>query len=411
MSPSAEGDDKAPRIRVELTVKGALVAIAAAAAVWLFLEIWQVLLVVVVALMLVGTLNPYVERLEGRGLPRSHSIVVVFGALFIVGAVTAALMIPQLITQVTEVVDGFPALQARAVGQLEAWRLTGLAVRVRSLHGTVLSEKAAEYGVSYWRRATEIVAYGVSSFFLALYLIIDRDRMRGAVFAVVPRAYHVRLSRVLMNLETIVGGYMRGQAITSALMTAFTFVVLASARVPRALALAILAGLVDVLPYVGGLLACTTGFVAALPRGSTVALIVLALLAAYGEFESRVLVPRVYGSVLRLPSAVVLIALLIGGKLLGILGALLALPIAAGLRMVVEELRLELPGEDVDDSSVRAKDAEAEAEFESRAAGVPAQEAATIAAEIAHERQLAETADPAVAAEVPITAGKERREL
>ena len=74
-------------------------------------------------------------------------------------------------------------------------------------------------------------------------------------------------------------------------------------------------------------------------------LIVAGAMFLYQEFESRILVPRVYGRMLRLSPAIVLVALLVGGTLLGILGALLALPVAAGLQMIVRELRVELPGE------------------------------------------------------------------
>ena len=187
-------------------------------------------------------------------------------------------------------------------------------------------------------------------------------------------------------------------------MAIFTFVVLTIAGVPNALALALFAGVADVLPYIGAFLACGPAFVAALSKGTTVAIIVLGVLAVYQEIESRLIVPRVYGRVLRLPAASVMIALLVGGKLLGVLGALLALPIAAGIRMVIAELRVDLPGEDVDDSEVRAKDAEAEAEFEARTAGMPAQEAATIATEIAAARENDPTSLAPGAVE-PITNG------
>ncbi len=231
--------------------------------------------------------------------------------------------------------------------------------------------------------------------------------MRGSLFALVPREYHVRLSRVLLNLETIVGGYVRGQLITSAMMAVFTFVVLTVARVPNALALSLFAGISDVLPYVGALLACGPATLAALSaHGPTTALVVLAVLAAYQEFESRVIIPRVYGKVLRLPAAMVLVALLVGAKLLGIVGALLSLPIAAAIRMLVEELRVTLPGEDVDVSSARKRDERAEHAFQERAAGAPAIEAAAIALEIAEERRQEESDDPAEAARAPITTGR-----
>ncbi len=394
-------------LHVELGPRTALVAVVTVGSVWLLLTLWQVLLVVVVALMFVGMLNPFVERLEARGLRRSHALMLVFGALFVVVGGALALTVPPLVTQVQELVAHFPESQGRLAARLDGSAVGApIATWIRTMNLELVAEKAKEYGVSYGPKTAEVLAYAASSFFLALYFIVDRDRMRGALFSLVPRPFHVRLSRVLLNLETIVGGYMRGQAITSALMTAFTFIVLVVAGVPNALALALFAGVADVLPYVGALLACGPAFLAALSKSTSVAIIVLVILGAYQELESRLIVPRIYGKVLRLPAATVMIALLVGGKLLGILGALLALPIAAGIRMMIEELRVELPGEDVDDSELREKDAIAEAEFEVRAAGVPACEAASIATEIAQARRDEEANDPRDGAVVPITGGK-----
>ena len=396
-------------VRVDLTVRTALVALATAAAVWLFLQLWQILLVVIVALMLVGMLNPFVEYLSRRGWKRSNAVLLVFAALFLVAAGFGALTLPSLVMQLSDVVANFPKSQEKLAHALEGSPLgTQLAHSVRAVHAGDLTTRARDLGLLYGPKVAEILAYGATAFFLALYVMIDRDRMRGALFSLVPRDYHVRMSRVLMNLETIVGGYMRGQAFTSLLMAVFTFAVLAIAGVPNALALALFAGLADVLPYIGALLACGPAFFAALQEGTTVAFIVLVVLGLYQEFESRFIIPRVYGKVLRLPAAWVMIALLTGGKLLGILGALLALPIAAGVRMMIMELRVELPGEETAPEEVLAKDAQAEAEFAERAAGHPAVEAAAIATEIAvvrREDDAKEKDDPREAATVPLTSG------
>ena len=204
-----------------------------------------------------------------------------------------------------------------------------------------------------------------------------------------PRSHHVRLSRVLMNLETIVGAYIRGQVLTSVLMSAFTFVLLTACGVENALALAVFAGLADVLPYVGALLSVAPAVLAALARGPGVAVVVLVLMLAYEEFESRVLVPRIYGRALRLPASVVMFALLAGGTLMGIPGALLALPVAAAVMMLIEELRVELPGEQeqLADTHVREADDRGEEEYERRTEGVGAVEAAAIAVEISQDRR------------------------
>ncbi|MDB4934058.1 MAG: hypothetical protein JWP87_1030 [Labilithrix sp.] len=396
-------------MRVELSVRTALIALLTLVAVWLFLQLWQILLVIVVALMIVGMLNPFVDKLENRGMRREYAIAIVFTALFVVVGGFCALTIPTLVTQLGDVMENLPKTQAKVVTALEHSRLTApFASSARAFNPSDLGKRAQELGFTYGPRVIEIGAYAVTAFFLAVYLMIDRDRMRGALFALIPRSYHLRTSRVVLNLETIVGGYMRGQAITSLLMAVFTFGVLTVAGVPNALALALFAGIADVLPYIGALLACGPAVLAALSKGTTTALVVLVVLAAYQEFESRVIVPRVYGKVLRLPPASVMIALLVGGKLLGILGALLALPIAAGIRMIIAEMRVELPGEEVDDGELRAKDAVAEREFAARAAGHPAVEAAAIATEIAVERRADDETKADDAREVatePLTSG------
>jgi putative heme transporter len=398
-------------LRVELSVRTAVIAVATVAAVWLLVQLWPILLVVVVALMVVGMLNPFVQWLEKRGLRRRYAILLVFLGLFLLVGGFGALTVPKILTQVSAVVEDFPKMKEGLAKTLEGSRVAApFAPSVRAVNPGDLGRKAQEYGISYGPRIAEVTAYALAAFFLALYLMLDRDRMRGGLFALVPRKYHVRTSRILLNLETIVGGYMRGQAITSALMAGFTFGVLTIAGVPNALALALFAGVADVLPYVGALLACGPAFVAALSKGPTVAVVVLCILAAYQEFESRYIIPRVYGKVLRLSAATVMLSLMVGGKLLGILGALLALPIAAGIRMMIAELRVELPGEEIDDPELRAKDLATEREFAKRAAGQPAAEAAAIATEIAVERRDADAEhadDPRAVAHEPLTSGGE----
>ena len=120
----------------------------------------------------------------------------------------------------------------------------------------------------------------------------------------------------------------------------------------------------------------------------------------YQEFESRILVPRVYGRVLRLSPAIVLVALLVGGTLPGILGALLALPIAAGLQMLVRELRVELPGEEHLDAEVRKRDEKAEQVYEELAAGESVEKAAAIAGQLAQRLKDTEAKGGRLSAEL-----------
>jgi predicted PurR-regulated permease PerM len=106
--------------------------------------------------------------------------------------------------------------------------------------------------------------------------------------------------------------------------------------VPNAIAFAVLAGFVDIIPIVGAVIAVFMPTIAAFQESPTQAVIVLIALLAYQQFEDRILAPRVYGATLNLPPVIVLVAVLIGGQLFGIAGVLLALPGAAVARVVLD---------------------------------------------------------------------------
>ena len=406
MTDSCAAERRPRLVRLEPSTKAIATLILVVASVWLLIRLWPVLLVLVAALLVAGTLSPAVRWLEERRIRRGFGIAIVFGVFFVLALCVAALTIPALVSQAAALLEHEPALRARLADRLAGSRLSApLAHWLRGLRLDALTTAIGTTAVAYSVRVFATGAYAVSALFLGLYIMIDRDRLRGGLFAVVPRALHVRLSRILMNLETIVGAYIRGQVLTSVLMSIFTFLLLTACRVENALALAVLAGLADVLPYVGALLSVGPAVLAALARGPIVALVVLVLMLVYEEFESRALVPRIYGRALRLPSSVVLFALLAGGTLMGIIGALLALPVAAAVMMLIEELRVELPGEQeqVVDVRVREADDRGEEEYERRADGVGAEEAAAIAVEISQDRREDERRLPEAVVTAPVT--------
>ena len=175
-------------------------------------------------------------------------------------------------------------------------------------------------------------------------------------------------------------------------MAVFMFILLVACGVPNALAIAVFGGVADVLPYIGIFLTMGPAVVAAMSQGPVVTVIVLVMMLIYEELESRLLVPLVYGRAMRLPSSVVLFSLITGATLLGIMGALLALPVAAAILMLVEELRMELPGESelIESAALRKKDDQGEQEYERRTEGMPAEQAAAIAVEMSGERKKEE---------------------
>lgn len=406
--PPEPADVKVTVHRIEISYKTIVAVFLTMGAIWLIGVLMPIVVVLVTALILVGTLAPFVAWLTKHGLNRTLAIAIVFLACAAVLVLIGLLTIPPLFSQVTQTISELPRLQKSLAVKLEAHHLTApLAEAVRAFKPqTIVHHLDAATAVVASLNVVEVIGYGATAVVLAIYFIADGERTRGYLFALFPRRFHVRLARVLLNLETIVGGYLRGQVVTSVAIGVFTFALLSIMRVPNAVALAAFAAVTDVIPFVGGLLATTPAVLMALSRSTLVTLVVLGAMIGYQEFESRVIVPRVYGRALRLSSAVVVIALLMGGKVGGIVGALLALPIAAAVRMMIEELRVDLPGDDTDDARLRARDARAERKFERESAGATPKEAATLATDIANQRRQADEARGADPTETPLTGGK-----
>ncbi len=393
------------RRRFELSSRTLMTIVGLTAGVWLMTRLWPVILVIAVALILVGTLNPIVALLERHKIKRPVAVGLIVLAFAILGTGFALITAPALWAQVSQMVQSLPRLQQRLADFLAAHPATAtVADAIRRFQPNDIMADLGRRAVSYSSEAVLLLGYTATSVALALYLLLDPERAQGGLFSVVPRRFHVRLARILLNLETIVGGYMRGQVVTSVLMMVFVFGLLTACRVPNALALAVFAGVTDVVPLIGGLIALTPVVLSAIPRGTGVTVVVLCAMVVYQEIESRFIIPRVYGRVLRLSAAAVTVALLIGAQLLGVLGALLALPLAAAVRMVAEELRVELPGEALTDSERLARDERAENEYAHLAAGAPATKAAVIAVQIAEEIRKQDASDAADSEDVTTVA-------
>jgi predicted PurR-regulated permease PerM len=360
---------------------------------WLVIRLWPVILVFIVALFVVETLNPAVQWLEAHRVKRGLGIALVFSGVFLVAVLILTLTVPSVVVQVASLFEREPAFRAGLADRLSQYHLSApFAEWLRNLRYGAPGNTVGATAFAYSMRIFAIAAYGLSAMFLSLYMMIDRDRLRGGLYALVPRTQHIRLSRIMLNLETIIGAYIRGQLVTCLLIGAFTFVLLTACGVENAMALAVFAAMADVLPYIGAVLSIVPAVIAALGHSPTAAIIVLVAMLCYEEFESRVLIPQIYGKALRLPSSVVFFALMAGGTLMGLLGALLALPVAATVMMLIEELRVDLPGEQEQeaDTMLRARDDLEEQEYERRTEGVAAVEAAAIAVELSVDRKKEE---------------------
>ena len=375
-------------MRHEISIRSLLSIVAVGFALWLTTKIWPILLLIVIALVLAGTFSPLVAWLERHRVPRALGLGLIL--LGLVGSVVGlvALIVPAFALQVDSVVQSAPELRRQLADLIvRVPLLSGSAQQILETGPSSVISSIGERALTYAGTAVQSLFYSLIAIVLAFYLLADHERVQGFFFALLPRHYHLRSARVLLDMETIVGGYVRGQLLTSFLIGAFTFITLAIAGVPNAFALAVFAAAADLIPLVGAVLAVIVPTLASFSSGTPVVIGVFIALFIYNQIENHILIPRVYGQTMRLSPVAVLIALLIGGQLLGLIGALLALPLAAGLRVLVEDLRIALPGEQTGEEAERATDAEAEARYQTETAGASAVEAAVLATAMVGQQQ------------------------
>jgi predicted PurR-regulated permease PerM len=278
-----------------------------------------------------------VEGLVRLGLPRPAAVGVLLIGTLVVIAGLFSVMVPALVDEIQEVRDNLPE-SAREVEELAD--MFGFEVelqeRARNIDwGGLISGRAA---VDYGQRIVTVTISIITIIAMTAYLLSDTPRLGRFVGQFIPANRKGEANEIFNRLTRVVGGYLRGQLITSFAISVFTFVLLEIIGVPNSLAFAVLAGFADVVPLVGAVIATIPPAAAALQESSTKALAVLIGMIAYQQFEDRILVPRVYGRTLNLPAIIVLIAVLAGAELLGIIGVLLALPLTAAARVAVDYL-------------------------------------------------------------------------
>ncbi|MGN6675391.1 MAG: AI-2E family transporter [Thermomicrobiales bacterium] len=399
-----DGHRDAPPVRTirhEISLRSLFSILAIVGGCWLLLRLWNVVLLLVIALILAGTVSPAVDWLERHRIKRALALGLILLALVVAVVGLGALVIPAFVAQLHDLITAEPQIQARLANFAASIpALADRAEAIRSAQPAHLLEPLAPEALPFAGAAAQFVVLALTVVVLAFYLVADHERVQGFAFALLPRRFHLRTARVLLEMETVVGGYVRGQALTSFLIGAFVFIVLWFAGTPHALALAVFAAFADLIPFIGGILALLPAVLATLPRGVVPAVIVFVAILAYQQIEGHIIIPRVYGQTLRLSPLAVLVALLVGCELLGMVGALLALPLAAGLRVLVEQLRIDLPGEQPGEVAQRATDDYAEALYAVQTEGASAVEAAAVATAMAEDMQE-ETAEATGQAEQP----------
>jgi predicted PurR-regulated permease PerM len=335
------------KVQVELPIATIVKVLVTIAAILLLNQIWQILFLVLVGLLIAMVLERPVSWLQQRGLPRGLAIAAVLAGATGLVALVLAFVTPGLVTQVRTFWVQLPVYiesalawtanrwpdfyeQAVAWGEAQQQELTPGSLDVRG----VLSQ-----GLDLISSIGNVIVVLI----IAVYILADQGQSLQGAYELMPPRYAGKLRRTIPAVARVVNGYVTGQVINSTLFALFTLILLTALDVPSATVLALIAAIGDAIPQVGVFLATIPAVLLALTQSVETALIVAIAYGVYQLVENYITSPRVFSTTLQLRPLVTLVAILIGGKLLGLVGVLLALPVAAAIPAVIEIWREDEP--------------------------------------------------------------------
>lgn len=319
--------------RIDISVRSVVTMLVAALSVWLFFQLWPVILLVITSLMLTSALMPVVDRLQRFGLPRGVAVLLLVLMLFAIVLVIGFVMTPTIYAQVQRVIDRLPEVRERGVEFLIERGASTLAEDIRSFDP---SAYLGSYLLTIGSQAFGALVTAFTLIVMTAYMLIDIHRLERAVYAVAPPGAHRHIRALTNALNDVVGGYIRGQLTMSLCISLFTLVLFIALGLENPAAFAIFAAIADCIPVIGVYVLvaplAVAGASAALWKGVVVAV----ALVLYTQFENQFLVQFVYGKTLDLPAVVVFVGILVGGSLFGVAGALLSLPATAAVKVIAQ---------------------------------------------------------------------------
>lgn len=296
-------------------------------ALWLTFLIRDLLLILFVALILMSALSPMVKFLNKYKIPKAIGIATTYIIIIAVIVGLLAIVVPPLVEETSRLLLTLPP---------RFDQLFNLVAIDRSVFDTQIesfSKNIFSITLSVFDNLLTIIFLLVITF----YLILERENLEERLSSLfVGREENVK--RLIVQIEEKLGGWLRGQLFLSLVIGLLSYIGLTILGIPYALPLAVIAGVLEVVPVIGPIISAIPSILVALSISPVLALGVAAMYFVIQQVENNIIVPQVMKRAVGLNPLVVILAIAIGSRLLGFAGALLAVPIAVVLQIVVTEI-------------------------------------------------------------------------
>lgn len=293
---------------------------------WIIAQILDILLLFFVAFIFMSALSPTVDRLVKLKIPRVVAVILMLVLIIslLIGALTLGLT--PLISQTSSLSQRL----SETIGSL--LQIYQIDTNVIQQELSTLSGQAVDITVNIFKNIVSLASVLV----VTVYMLLDREKIEDYGTSFFGRR-QIKAKKVLIMIEEKLGAWLRGQLILSIVIGVMVFVGLTLLGVGYALPLAIIAGLLEVVPVLGPIISAIPAVLLALTVSPVFAVLVVGFYFAVSQLEGHLIVPQLMKRAVGLNPLLVILAISVGGRLLGIGGALLAVPIAVVIQLVLHE--------------------------------------------------------------------------
>lgn len=300
----------------------------------------EVLLMMFIAIVIASALDPIVDWMQNHGIPRALGVILVYFVLVLGVGIALALIVPALVSEVRSLGDILPAyLQDLSVylegisGVSAAQSLQDLSDFISSLSSQFDSAIVSAYELirSFFGSVFSVVAVFVLSF----YFLLQENAFKKFIQSFVPKKYRKQSISITDRIQQQMGNWLRGQLFLGFVIFIVTYIVLSLLGVKYALVLAIFAGLLEIVPYIGPVIAAVPAIFLGLLQSPFIGLLVLIAYILIQQFENHLLVPKVMERAVGLNPLVVIIVILAGAKVAQVPGAIVAVPAATTASVIL----------------------------------------------------------------------------
>lgn len=320
--------------KIEISHKTVVFTVFFLIGLWFLFYIRDIILELFVALLLMTILEPLVNLLTKIKIPRSISVLLSYIVFFGIFGLAISFIAPPLIDQTTNFVKALPSyLSNIGIARDLSSNITGeFLARLGNLPSEVI-----KFTFSLFGNLLSVITVLVFSF----YMLLARGKLDESLGSFFGEEKKLELGVLIENLEKRLGGWSRGELVLMVIVGVLTYIGLAILKVPFALPLAILAGVLEIIPYLGPILAAVPSLIIGFGISPAIGIGTVVVALAVQQLENYLLVPKIMEKSVGVSPIVTLVALAIGARLAGVTGMIISIPTVIALQVFLKQYFLK----------------------------------------------------------------------